>query len=99
MTPLLKAAYYVTIGISTLVIGFFFFANMLDTSSPGDTWVHKTVMLVGGLTGFALLGWALRAGHFRGRWVAGIALACIAPLAFALVVAAGLLMFTTVHWQ
>jgi hypothetical protein len=99
MTRLLKAAYYVAVGISALVIGFFFFANLLGAATPGETWVHKVVLLVGGLTGFALLAWALRVGHFRGRWLVGIVLACIAPPAFALVVAAGLLMFTTVHWQ
>ena len=48
MTRLLKAAYYVAVGISTLVIGFFFFANLLGATSPGETWVHKVVLSVGG---------------------------------------------------
>lgn len=99
MEPLLKAAYYAATAISTLLVGFFFFANLLGSSTPGETWVHKAALSIGGLAGFALIAWALRAGHFHGRWLAGIVLVCSAPPAFALITTAGLLMFTTVHWQ
>lgn len=99
MDFLLKAAYYGISGLSTLVVGFFFLANLFDMDKPGETWVHKAVLLASGIAAIALLAGAWRFGHQQGHWITGALLAGAAVLAFFVMMVGGLLLFTKVHWQ
>jgi hypothetical protein len=81
------------------VVGFFFLANLFGPKRPGETWRNTAVLLVSGVAGIGLLIWSMRVGHYRGQWLAGTGLAIAAVVVFGVMMFAGLLLFTRVHWQ
>jgi hypothetical protein len=99
MEFLLKTAYYGVTGVSSLIVAFFFLANLFGTSNPSETWRHKVIILTSGLFAISLLAWAYRLGHFDGQWIGGLVLSIVAVLAFGLLALAGMFLFTSIHWQ
>lgn len=96
MELILKTAYYSGCGIVTLVFAFFFFANLLDPSTPGR---HKLIFLGSGAVCIGFLIGAFRMGHMGGQWFVGLALAVLGLVVAAVLVFAGLFAFTNIHWQ
>jgi len=96
---LLKIAFYGAAGISTLVIAFFFLANLFGSSDPSETWVNRLIIFVSGVTAVALLVFSYRLGHGRNQWLAGLGVAVAAVVTYFVMMVGGLFLFTTVHWQ
>jgi hypothetical protein len=96
MDFLLKVGYY---GVSVAVFGLFFLGNLFSNANPGDTWVHKTILLVSGLTGIGFLVWSILVGHQGGQWALGIGLAVSGVVLFVVLMVAGMLTFTSVNWR
>lgn len=99
MSFLLKVAYYGVSALSAVVLAVFFLGNLFGPGRPGETWRHTAILLVSGVTGLGLLAWSIRVGHFQGQWLAGTGLAVAAAAVFGVMMLAGLLLFTRVHWQ
>jgi hypothetical protein len=96
---LLKIAYYGVNVLSALIVGFFFLANLFGSARPGDTWVHQVILIVSGLTAIALLVLAIRLGHVKQRWLAGLGVSVVAGIVFFVMMVGGALLFTKVNWQ
>lgn len=96
---MLKLLYYAAQGGALVVIAFFFLAALSGGPATQNSWAHRAVVLVCGCGALLLLFWALRAGHFQGRWIAGSLLAIAGVVFYFVALPLGLLLFTRVHWQ
>lgn len=99
MSFLLEVGTYGVSAPSALVLVVFFLGNLLGPKSHSESWRHAAILLVSGATGIGLLVWSIRVGHFQGQWLAETALAAGAAAAFGILMLAGLLLLTRVHWQ
>ena len=98
---MIKIAYYVLLGIFTLVGLFYFFATLLDLpQQTGTSQIRESViMLVASGTGLGMLFWAFRMGHQHSQWLAGLGMIGAAFLAFFILFIGGMLLFGKIHWQ
>jgi hypothetical protein len=94
MEFLFKSGFYGLTSVSTLALALFFLGNLFSETGP-----NKLILLVSGLTGSAILAWAIHLGHVQSQYLAGMGLAGAAVLVFGTMMLIGIFTFTNVHWQ
>lgn len=99
LDTVIKILYYASTAVCGLVLAFFWFGNLLSDDPVMRGANRRAVIFAAGCVGWLLMGVGWWLASSKGYWLLG-AVTSIASLVVAFVlVLAGLLMFTTVHWQ
>lgn len=90
--------YYAVTGVCGLVLTFFWLGALYSDDAAIRSLTHKLIFLTAGAVGWGLI-WASWKLASEGHWLFGAATSVAALFVSGVLVLAGLLMFTNIHWQ